>query len=226
MSCADVRARLDEVAAGELDGTEADELRAHADRCVACGAELAALERNFELCQRAGTEPLPEGFALSLRQALVAAGPPTPTLLDRWRQKVAARPLGFALAVAVLAAVVATGATLTVTHHRSPSAVEPVLAASYRVPSSKVALVKVDFVAAQAIEDVAFEITLPDGLRFVSGGELLAERSFRFQGKLAPGSNPIPIAVKGPRAGRYKLIAHAIGSELDVTQEVLLEVTT
>jgi hypothetical protein len=45
-------------------------------------------------------------------------------------------------------------------------------------------------------------------------------------GKLAAGSNPIPIAVKGPRAGRYKLIAHAIGTELDVTQEVTLEVTT
>ena len=223
MSCAEVRARLDEVAAGELDGVEAERLRAHADGCAACGAELAALERNFELCQRAGTEPLPEGFALSLRQALVAAGPPTPTLLDRWRRQVAARPLGFALAVAVMTALVATGTTLTFTRQR---AVAPLVAASYRVPTSKVALVKVDFVAAQPIEDVAFEITLPDGLRFVSGGELLAERSFRFVGKLAAGSNPIPIAVKGPRAGRYKLIAHAIGSELDVTQEVLLEVTT
>ena len=223
MSCAEVRARLDEVAAGELDGPEAEQLRAHTDRCADCGAELAALERNFELCQRAGTEPLPEGFALSLRQALVAAGPPTPTLLDRWRQKVAARPLGFALAVAVMTALVATGTTLTFTRQR---AIAPLVTASYRVPTSKVALVKVDFVAAQPIEDVAFEITLPDGLRFVSGGELLAERSFRFVGKLAAGSNPIPIAVKGPRAGRYKLIAHAIGSELDVTQEVLLEVTT
>jgi hypothetical protein len=94
------------------------------------------------------------------------------------------------------------------------------------VPASKVALVKVDFVAAQAIEDVLFEITLPDGLRFVSGGSELAERSVRFSGRLAPGSNPIPIAVRGPRAGRYKVIAHAVGPELDVTHEVVLEVTT
>jgi hypothetical protein len=98
--------------------------------------------------------------------------------------------------------------------------------ASYKVPESKVALVKIDFVAEKTIEDVAFEITLPDGLRFVGGGSELAERTFRFQGRLAAGSNPIPIAVKGPRAGRYKVIAHAIGPALDVTQEVVLEVTT
>lgn len=94
------------------------------------------------------------------------------------------------------------------------------------MPASKLALVKIDFVAEKAIDDVAFEITLPDGLRFVSGGEELAERTFRFEGKLAAGSNPIPIAVKGPRAGRYKVIAHAIGPAIDVTHEVVLEVTT
>jgi anti-sigma factor RsiW len=224
MSCADIRERLDEVAAGELDEQETDRLRAHAAGCAACGPELAALERNLELCQRAGAEPLPEGFGFALRQVLAQAGPPTrslPSIIDRLRQQIVARPLGFALATAAIAAVLATGATLSWTHRQLPATV-----VTYRVPSSKVALVKIDFVAAQAIEDVAFEITLPDGLRFVSGGELLAERSFRFVGKLAPGSNPIPIAVKGPRAGRYKLIAHAVGSELDVTQEVLLEVTT
>ena len=139
------------------------------------------------------------------------------------RRAVAARPLGYALATAMVAALLASGATLAVTRrHAAPELV----AQTYRVPATKVALVKVDFVAAQAIDDVSFEITLPDGLRFVSGGEMLAERSFRFQGKLAAGSNPIPIAVKGPRAGRYKLIAHAVGQQLDVTEEVLLEVTT
>ena len=88
------------------------------------------------------------------------------------------------------------------------------------------ALVKVDFVAAKAIDDVAFEITLPDGLRFVSGGQSSAERSSASRASSDAGSNPIPVAVKGPRAGRYKVIAHAVGSELDVTQEVVLEVTS
>src|SRR5262249_48180997 len=122
------------------------------------------------------------------------------------------------------AAVMATGGTLALVH-RGAHAPAP-MAATYRVPESKLALVKIDFVAEQAIEGVAFEITLPDGLRFVSGGEELAERTFRFQGRLDAGSNPIPIAVRGPRAGRYKVIAHAIGPALDVTHEIVLEVTS
>ena len=61
---------------------------------------------------------------------------------------------------------------------------------------------------------------------FVSDGAELAERSFRFAGRLERGSNPIPVAVRGPHAGRYRVIAHAVGPALDVTHEVVLEVTT
>ena len=223
MKCADVRELLTDVAGGELDGARADEVRAHAATCAACGRELEELEATVDLLRRAGGEPLPEGFSLSLHQALVAAGPPTRSWLDVVRAAIALRPVTFAASAAALAAMLATGGTLALLHRAhapSPSV------ASYKVPESKVALVKIDFVADKTIEDVAFEITLPDGLRFVGGGSELAERTFRFQGRLAAGSNPIPIAVKGPRAGRYKVIAHAIGPALDVTQEVVLEVTT
>lgn len=222
MTCADVRELLTDVAGGELDGARADEVRAHAAGCERCGRELAELEATVGLMRKAGAEPLPEGFSLSLHHALVAAGPPKRSLLDAVRAAIALRPVTFAAAAAALAAVLATVGTFALVRHggRAPAL------ATYRVPESKVALVKIDFVAEKAIDDVAFEITLPDGLRFVGGGSELAERTFRFQGKLAAGSNPIPIAVKGPRAGRYKVIAHAIGPALDVTQEVVLEVTT
>jgi anti-sigma factor RsiW len=222
MTCADVRELLTDVAGGELDGARADEVRAHATSCDACGRELAELEATVGLMRRAGGEPLPAGFSLSLHQALVAAGPPRRSWLDSVRAAVALRPITFAASAAALAAMLATGGTMLLVHR----AHQPAQVAAYQVPASKLALVKIDFVAEQAIEDVAFEITLPDGLRFVSGGEELAERTFRFQGKLAAGSNPIPIAVKGPRAGRYKVIAHAIGPAIDVTHEVVLEVTT
>lgn len=222
MNCADARELLTDVAGGELDGARADEVRAHAGSCDACGRELEELEATIGLLRAAGSEPLPEGFSLSLHQALVAAGPPKRTFIDAVRAAIALRPVTFAASAAALAAMVATGGAIALVH--PASAPSPV--ASYKVPESKVALVKIDFVAERAIENVAFEITLPDGLRFVAGGEQLAERTFRFEGKLVAGSNPIPIAVKGPRAGRYKVIAHAIGAALDVTQEVVLEVTT
>jgi hypothetical protein len=87
-------------------------------------------------------------------------------------------------------------------------------------------LVKVDFVADAAVEEVAFEVLLPDGLRFYSGGQALPERSFQWRGKLDAGSNPIPIAVKGESPGRYHVIAHATGPDLDVVQDVVIEVTS
>lgn len=223
MNCADVRELLTDVAGGELDGARADEVRVHAASCARCGEELAELEATIGLLRRAGGEPLPEGFSLSLHQALVAAGTPRMGLVDRARAAIALRPVTFAASAAALTAMLATGGTMLALHRGHAPAT---MAAAYQVPASKLALVKIDFVAEKPIDDVAFEITLPDGLRFVSGGEELAERTFRFQGKLEAGSNPIPIAVRGPHAGRYKVIAHAIGTELDVTQEVVLEVTS
>jgi hypothetical protein len=235
MNCADVRELLTDVAGGELEGARAEEVRGHAASCVSCGRQLAELEATVGLLRRAGGEPLPEGFSLSLHQALVAAGPPEVRFFDRVRAAIAMRPVTFAASAAALAAIIATAGTIFATGlatgalvHRThaPTAAAPEPVAAYKVPGSKLALVKIDFVAEKAIDDVAFEITLPDGLRFVSGGQELAERTFRFQGKLDAGSNPIPIAVRGPHAGRYKVIAHAIGSSLDVTQEVVLEVTS
>lgn len=222
MTCAEARELLTDVAAGEIDGPRADDVRAHAAACDGCARELAELEATIGLCRRAGAEPLPDGFQLALHQALVAAGPPRRSWLDGLRALLRSRPLAFAATAAALAAMISAGGTLAVVRHARRGAQATV----YKVPESKVALVKIDFVAEQPIDDVAFEITLPDGLRFVSGGQELAERTFRFEGKLAAGDNPIPVAVKGPRAGRYKVIAHAIGASLDVTQEVVLEVTT
>jgi hypothetical protein len=179
------------------------------------------LQATIALCHRAGAEPLPEDFSRSLHQALVAAGAPKKPFFAALRARLQGSPFAFAAAAAALAAVMSAGGTLTWVHAKKGGR-----EVAYRVPEAKVALVKIDFVASKNIDDVAFEITLPDGLRFVSGGQMLAERSFRFVGRLAAGDNSIPVAVKGPHTGRYKVIAHAIGSELDVTQEVVLEVTS
>jgi anti-sigma factor RsiW len=222
MNCQRSGELLTEVAGGELDGALADEVRAHARGCDACGAQLAELEATVGLMRRAGSEPLPQGFALALHQKLVAAGTPRRSLADRVRAAIALQPMTWTACAAGLAAVVSVAGTLALVHR----AQTPATIAAYQVPESKVALVKINFTAEKAFDDVAFEITLPDGLRFVSGGAQMAERTFRFQGRLDKGDNSIPIAVKGPRAGRYTVIAHAIGADIDVTQQVVLEVTT
>jgi len=78
---------------------------------------------------------------------------------------------------------------------------------SFRVPSSKVAVIKLAFSAEIAVEDVIFEVTLPEGLAFWSSGKRLDERTFRWPGRLAAGENLIPIAVRGDRPGRYPVVA-------------------
>jgi hypothetical protein len=221
MTCNEARECLHEVAAGELDGERGAEVRGHARSCAACGTALEGLEESIGLCRRAGAEALPDGFASRLHQRLLEVGPP-PQPWSPWawlRALASARPLAFAGAAAALTAFLSIGGTLAWSSRGAPAL------KAYRVPENKVALVKIDFIAERPVDAVAFEITLPDGLRFVSAGETLSERSFRFAGKLNAGSNPIPIAVKGPRAGRYRVIAHAIGDHLDVTHEVVLEVT-
>jgi hypothetical protein len=216
MNCIAAQELMWEVAGGELDGERADAVRDHARQCVACGQLLTQFEATVSLTRRVGTEPLPDGFTLELHRKLVAAGPPRLPLWERLRARVSTRSLALVGCTALIVALIAVSSTRLAMR---PDEV------AHRVPEAKVALVKIDFVADRDVDDVQFEITLPDGLRFFSGGQQLAERSFRWQGKLSAGSNPIPIAVKGPRAGRYRVIAHAVGPSLDITHEVVLEVT-
>ena len=78
---------------------------------------------------------------------------------------------------------------------------------SFRVPSSKVAVIRLAFSAEVAVEDVTFEVTLPEGLAFWSSGKRLDERTFRWPGRLEAGENLVPIAVRGDRPGRYPVVA-------------------
>ena len=178
---------------------------------------------------RLGDEPLPEDFSAGLHRKLVAAGPPIASPWQRLVERLRLHPFALSAVSASLAAVLAITGTRAVLLRKGAGAAGgpgALQAVAMRVPSSKVALVKIDFIAEREIEDVDFEITLPDGLRFVSEGEQLAERTFRWRGKMSLGSNPIPIAVKGPQPGRYRVIAHAVGEGLDVMHEVWLEVTS
>jgi anti-sigma factor RsiW len=230
MSCVEAQEILPEVAGGEAPSAEAEAALAHTRGCADCAAFYAELEATVALARKAGPTRLPEGFALALHHRLVQAGPPPVSWLQRLQRAIAARPLWATLGSATLAASLAV---LVMRGLVQPPPVAPTPApapaqaeAIARVPSSKVALVKIDFVAERSVEDVQFEIMLPDGLRFFSSGHELAERTFRWNGKLLSGSNPLPIAVKGAQPGRYRVVAHAVGDGIDVTHEVILEVVS
>jgi hypothetical protein len=190
---------------------------ASCSRCQRCERELAL---TVSLAQQVALPPLPPGFTRDLALRIAASGPPARSLTDRLRGLLARRPFvtlaTAACGGAALALVVAqAGARL---HAATPAAI------SYAMPSNQIALVRVEFIADAPIDQVDFEVLLPDGLHFFAQGEEVAERAFQWQGSLRAGSNIIPVAVRGARPGRYHLIAHAVAKDLDVLHRVEIEV--
>jgi hypothetical protein len=98
------------------------------------------------------------------------------------------------------------------------------VAPTYLVPSSKVAVIKLNFAASVDVADVDFEVELPEGLAFWSGGKKLAERVFRWPGELHAGDNLIPVVVRGERPGLYRVRARATVAGEIVHHEVVLDV--
>ena len=162
------------------------------------------------------------GFRAALHQRLVAEPAPGAVgLFDRTLAWLRDRR-AWLWPVGGLATGVAAYALLVVVHGdpMAPKATRPLVVQtaptaqangpvwpSFRVPSSKVAVIKLAFAAEVAVEDVTFEVTLPEGLAFWSSGKRLDERTFRWPGRLDAGENLIPIAVRGDRPGRYPVVA-------------------
>ena len=171
-----------------------------------------------EELRRLAVDPPDDGFSLSLHRRLLAEPAPSPigvgAHLAGWlRGRLAwlwpAGGLVSGLAVYGLL-VVLHGAPSAGIHTDSvvPKAVSAdAILPSFSIPSSKVAVIKLSFTAEVAVENVMFQVTLPEGLYFWSGGERLAERSFRWPGRLDAGNNVIPIAVRSDVAGRYPVVA-------------------
>jgi hypothetical protein len=174
-------------------------------------------------------------FGAALHRRLVAAGaPPAPSWTARLREALTRRPALLWPSVGVLCGVLAF-VTLQrwsgtpnrpVAQQEGPTAPGPMgeVAPTYQVPSSKVAVIKLNFAASVDVADVDFEVELPEGLHFWSGGQKLAERVFRWPGELRAGDNLIPIAVRGERAGLYRVKARAVAAGEIVEHEIVLDV--
>jgi hypothetical protein len=93
-----------------------------------------------------------------------------------------------------------------------------------RLPADKVAVIHLTFTADVSMDEVDFSVSLPDGLCFWSDGARLADRIFSWRGRLAPGENAMPIAVRGDRPGRYRVRATARAGQHEVEHDVVLEV--
>ena len=92
------------------------------------------------------------------------------------------------------------------------------------MPSTKVAVIRLNLTADVAVASAELRVHLPDGLVFWSDGEALAQRAFAWTQSLAEGSNEIPIAVRGSRPGHYRVrVSARVGDEW-FEDEIALEV--
>jgi hypothetical protein len=172
-------------------------------------------------------------FQAALHRRLAAAGAPaTPSWAARLREALVRRPALLWPSVGVLCGVLAFAvlqrvnslAPVAGVERPAPPAASGEVAPTYQVPSSKVAVIKLNFAASVDVADVDFEVELPEGLHFWSGGQKLAERVFRWPGELRAGDNLIPIAVRGERTGLFRVKARAIAAGETVEHEVVLDV--
>jgi len=184
-------------------------------------------------------DPPDDGFRASLHRRLVAAGSPQPLdLPTRIWEFIYERPIftgatvGLVTAVAVF--VLLHSSMLSVAsveqsdeeNRPSSSAViepAPKDIIVHRVPFEKVAVINLHFSAEVSVEDVDFKVSLPQGLSFFSQGETLPMRSFSWKAPLQRGDNPISIAVRGHRPGRYLVQASATVDGEVLMHDVVLE---
>ena len=174
-------------------------------------------------------DPVDGGFGASLRRRLAEAGPPEvarPTWRT-WTATVALRRWAWPVAgvAAGVAAFLLVG-TVRELRTRSPEGRSDDPIVVVEVPSSRVALVRVNLSAEVAVASADLQVSLPPGLVFWSEGQALAQRTFEWSQPLAAGVNEIPIAVRGERPGRYtvKVMARIDGTVVE--HDVPLEVTS
>jgi hypothetical protein len=164
------------------------------------------------------------GFREGLHRAL--AQRPVPAPLSPFARLVlavrsAAIPWPAAAALGAAAAV----AVALVVRQVAPVADPDEVIATGRVPTTKVAVVRLELSADVAVAEADIRVSLPDGLSFWSRGEALPERSFEWTQPLVAGRNEIPIAVHGARPGRYHVAVTARVGDEWIVHDVPLLVT-
>lgn len=238
MNCEAIQKMLPALAGGDLERAAADRCEGHLRGCADCTARLEGLRQTLSLLRQVGrSEVPPPGFGAALHRRLAGTPPPVPSWSARlwgWAERMhvdSGLRLSF-VGVAVLALLAVPVAMRGRGHGGGGQPVASVaarggeqeVAAAFRVPQQRVAVVRFDFVAAVEIADVEFEVTLPSELHFIDGSEPVPQKRLVWRGSLSSGSNPVPLAISGSQPGRYRVTAHARGDGVDVQHDILLEV--
>lgn len=182
MSCHDVTRQLDALLDGELDAERARAAWAHVEGCAACATRVAAQR---SLLDALANEPVEGPTAGFFERALAAASDvaaPRAVRTPRW---VAAGFTG-AFAASILT-VVLTGLWV-----RSPDARKPTVTPEVSLTLRQARVVNLVFASAQALDDVALSVELPDGIELA---DYPGRRDVGWNTELAAGNNVLPLTL-------------------------------
>ncbi|HEY9722232.1 MAG TPA: anti-sigma factor [Oscillatoriaceae cyanobacterium] len=198
MPCERAQDLLSEYLEEALLDDEAKSVDAHLAGCAACRQRLEQLRGVVALLRAVPREPLPEDLQARIHDAL-AALPDTSfnTPVPWWKR--------FNLASAATGAAVAAAA-LVIWQMQSSSLPRIETAA---VQENTNVAVNIGFDVASNVDDVIFQVDLPDGLKFVDGNsQPMQAQSVSWKGSLKKGNTVIPIVVRGVRPGRWDITAY------------------
>jgi hypothetical protein len=227
MRCEQAQDQLSDYLDQALSAPERQALDAHMAECADCRRELEELRLVTELLHAVPAEPMPEMLPNRIFAALAAlpdeapqpatAGPIMPVIAP---QPEGDRPTVLAQAPvaapapwwkrmnlpSAMAGAVAAAALLFVWNIQSNQLpnIETVA-----VQQNQDVAVNIGFDVAQNVEDVTFQVDLPEGLQFVDDKhQPLLAQSVSWKGSLKTGKTVVPIVVRGVQPGKWTIEAY------------------
>jgi hypothetical protein len=195
---------------------------AHLAECAECRRELAEVRWVTELLHAVPPEPMPEELPSRVFAALAALPDEAPVAEPAVTvTKAEPKPAGAVLAGApvpatpwfkrfnwpsAVAGAVAAVALLFVWNVQNSAL--PKIETAAVSPNTDVA-VNIGFDVASNVDDVTFQIDLPEGLRFVDDKhQPLLAQSVSWKGALKEGKTVVPIVVRGVVPGKWTIEAY------------------
>lgn len=250
MRCKKTRLLLSDLYNGELDRPTEAAIDDHLEQCAECREVKREYWKAMESVAGAGLPELPEGFSSRVHMGLAreaeamrkqARRTGTAPRLFGWRSVLQKGLLVLSGAAAMWLVGLAIRGTAEhgivhgIAEHTQPQrstqsqGERPAPAPQGRagsVPVETVAVLTLNVHSKDKMEDVKFEVVLPDGVAFVGhSSKILQERVMTWHADLDAGENVVRIPIRAQRVGKWLLTARASKGRFRFVSEKFLVVT-
>lgn len=213
MRCDDALDQLTDYLDDAMSAADKAVFEAHTADCADCRRELAEVRELVSLLHAVPAEPMPAALPGRIFAALAelpdevpapSPAPDRPTVLAH--APVAAAPWWKRINLPSAMAGAVAAATLLFVWNVQNSQLPNIQTAEVR--QNQDVAVNIGFDVATSVEDVTFQIDLPEGLQFVDDKhQPLLAQSVSWKGTLKSGKTVVPIVVRGVQPGKWNIEA-------------------